>query len=138
MSNIIESYKEFKDQLFEGSLDDTTCKVITHYEYLQEFKEYVYGEDDAKVFYKVKSDIIKHKPDLKVSLCLFSSIKKHYIQVEKRQVLNIAVEIKIYFLPDEWFLVSIIKDFTAKSWKIYSYYKCDQIHGLIDLIDCVV
>lgn len=77
-------------KLFEELFDGAPWKAISHYEYLQELDKIDYIYDDNYIN-KVKSAIIKHKPDTEVKLT------NNYIKVKIKYKYYITGEMKIYF-----------------------------------------
>lgn len=48
------------------------------------------------------------------------------------------IPLNIYKLPDEWFIVIVSGGFRSGAWNHKSkYYKCDQLDGLIKLLDII-
>lgn len=113
-------------KLFEESSDDILWHVISHIDYLHYLDDIVHIDKEVD---KIKSIILNHKPDAEIK------ITNAYIKALIKYNYHISGEMKIYLLPDDWYLVSFVKNFKVS--KTHSYYKCDQLEGLKELIEWI-
>jgi hypothetical protein len=111
-------------KLFEDLLDDERLwHHISHHQYLYYLDniQSVYSESD-----KIKSIILDQNPGYKVL------VTPGFIKANIKYNNFTNTEMKIYILPDEWYLVSVKKEFRLR--KDYLYYKCDTLEGFKDLM----
>lgn len=111
-------------KLFEDLSDDERLwHHISHHQYLHYLDTIIHIDDE---FDKIKSIILNQNPDyriIKTNAYIKASIKYNYYT---------ETQIKIYLLPDEWYIVSAVKEFRLR--KDYLYYKCDTLEGFKDFM----
>lgn len=111
-------------KLFEDLLDDERLwHHISHHQYLYYLDNIIHIYDESD---KIKSIILNQNPNYRI-------IKTNaYIKASIKYNDYTETQIKIYLLPDEWYIVSVVKEFRLR--KDYLYYKCDTLEGFKDFM----
>lgn len=114
-------------KLFEDLSDDERLWYhISHRQYLNDLDNIqpVYSESD-----KIKSIIMDEDSRYKVL------VTPGFIKANIKYDNFTNTEMKIYILPDEWYLVLVRKEF--RLIQDYSYYKCDTLEGFKDFMKLI-
>lgn len=112
-------------KLFEDLSDDERLwHHISHHQYLYYLDNIIHIDDEVD---KIKSTILNQNSNYRI-------IKTNaYIKASIKYNNYTETQLKIYLLPDEWYIVSVVKEINTYLCNTL-YYKCDTLEGFKDFM----